>query len=98
MGRPPPPIKMVTPLCHYIKLDEVTDRSPNFEKALHRWKLPLHGAGAVIVGPLLFSSCVHDFEGHLVIGEANSDVGSSRFWIGWVTRRGDKCARSTCRD
>jgi hypothetical protein len=26
------------------------------------------------------------------------DVGSSRFWIGWVTKRGDKCARSTCRD
>ena len=25
------------------------------------------------------------------------DAGSSRFWIGWVTRRGDKCVRSTCR-
>src|ERR1700724_3135002 len=32
------------------------------------------------------------------IGEASLDVGSSRFWIGWVTKRGDKCARSTCRD
>src|SRR5262252_10511483 len=32
------------------------------------------------------------------IGETSSDVGSSRFWIGWVTRHGDKCARSTCRD
>ena len=25
------------------------------------------------------------------------NVGSSRFWIGWVTKHGDKCARSTCR-
>jgi hypothetical protein len=32
------------------------------------------------------------------IGEASLDVGSSRFWIGWVTRHGDRCARSTCRD
>src|SRR5262249_37576577 len=32
------------------------------------------------------------------IGETSSDVGSSRFWIGWVTKHGDKCARSTCRD
>src|SRR5215469_9984215 len=31
------------------------------------------------------------------IGETSSDVGSSRFWIGWVTKHGDKCARSTCR-
>src|SRR6266508_4313039 len=32
------------------------------------------------------------------IGETSLDVGSSRFWIGWVTKHGDKCARSTCRD
>src|SRR5262249_39338316 len=32
------------------------------------------------------------------IGETSSGVGSSRFWIGWVTKHGDKCARSTCRD
>src|SRR6516162_201817 len=32
------------------------------------------------------------------IGETSLAVGSSRFWIGWVTRHGDKCARSTCRD
>src|SRR5215475_9884142 len=32
------------------------------------------------------------------IGETSSDVGLSRFWIGWVTKHGDKCARSTCRD
>src|SRR6516164_5206960 len=32
------------------------------------------------------------------IGETSSDVGSSRLWIGWVTKHGDKCARSTCRD
>src|SRR6516225_8322521 len=32
------------------------------------------------------------------IGETSSDVGSSRFWIGWVTKHDDKCARSTCRD
>ncbi len=32
------------------------------------------------------------------IGKTSLDVGSSRFWIGWVTKRGDKCARSTCRD
>src|SRR2546425_10048897 len=31
------------------------------------------------------------------IGETSLAVGSSRFWIGWVTRHGDKCARSTCR-
>src|SRR6266481_8326858 len=29
------------------------------------------------------------------IGETSLAVGSSRFWIGWVTRHGDKCARST---
>src|SRR5262249_39693196 len=29
------------------------------------------------------------------IGETSSDVGSSRFWIGCVTKHGDKCARST---
>src|SRR5262245_31245719 len=32
------------------------------------------------------------------IGETSSDVGSSRFWTGWVTKHGDKCARSTCGD
>src|SRR5512133_2835317 len=32
------------------------------------------------------------------IGETSLAVGSSRFWIGWVTRHGDKCARSTCWD
>src|SRR5215467_509946 len=32
------------------------------------------------------------------IGETSLAIGSSRFWIGWVTRHGDKCARSTCRD
>src|SRR5262245_19186682 len=32
------------------------------------------------------------------IGKASLDVGSSRFWISWATRRGDKCARSTCQD
>src|SRR5262245_12656519 len=32
------------------------------------------------------------------VGETRSDVGSSRFWIGWVAKHGDKCARSTCRD
>jgi len=32
------------------------------------------------------------------IGKTSLDVGSSRFWIGWVTKDGDKCARSTCRD
>ena len=32
------------------------------------------------------------------IGETSSGVGSSRFWIGWVTKHGDECARSTCRD
>src|SRR5215471_18259776 len=26
------------------------------------------------------------------IGETSLAVGSSRFWIGWVTRHGDKCA------
>src|SRR5438309_3499360 len=30
------------------------------------------------------------------IGETSLAVGSSRFWIGWVTRHGDRCARSTC--
>jgi hypothetical protein len=29
------------------------------------------------------------------ITETSLAVGSSRFWIGWVTRHGDKCARST---
>ena len=32
------------------------------------------------------------------IGKKSLDTFSSRFWIGWVTRRGDKCVRSTCRD
>ena len=31
------------------------------------------------------------------IGKRSLDAFSSRFWIGWVTRRGDKCVRSTCR-
>jgi hypothetical protein len=31
------------------------------------------------------------------IGKASFGVGSSRFWIGWVTKHGDKCAGSTCR-
>src|SRR4029453_16995136 len=31
------------------------------------------------------------------IGKKSLDVFSSRFWIGWVTRRGDKCVHSTCR-
>jgi hypothetical protein len=31
------------------------------------------------------------------IGKKSLDVGSSRFWIGWVIKRGDKCARSTYR-
>src|SRR6516165_4345730 len=31
------------------------------------------------------------------IGEASLHAGSSRFWIGWVTEREDKCVRSTCR-
>src|ERR1700732_1555278 len=31
------------------------------------------------------------------IGRKSLDVGSNRFWIGWGTRRGDKCARSMCR-
>src|SRR4029434_2129022 len=30
-------------------------------------------------------------------GKASSHVGSSRFWIGWVIKRGGKCARSTYR-
>ena len=32
------------------------------------------------------------------IGETSLDVGSTLFWIGWVTKHGDKCARSMCRD
>ena len=31
------------------------------------------------------------------IGKRSLDVGSSRFWIGWVIKRGGKCARSTYR-
>src|SRR5262249_22798855 len=31
------------------------------------------------------------------IGKKSLDAFLSRFWIGWVTRRGDKCVRSTCR-
>src|SRR4030095_15666898 len=31
------------------------------------------------------------------IGKKSLDAFSSRFWIGWVTRRGDKCVHSTCR-
>jgi hypothetical protein len=31
------------------------------------------------------------------IGKKSLDVGSSRFWIGWVIKRGDKCVRSTYR-
>ena len=31
------------------------------------------------------------------IGKKSLDVGLSRFWIGWVIKRGDKCARSTYR-
>src|SRR6266478_1522649 len=31
------------------------------------------------------------------IGKTSLDAFSSRFWIGWVTRRGDKCVHSTCR-
>src|SRR6266511_2604513 len=31
------------------------------------------------------------------IGRKSLDVGSSRFWIGWVIKRGDKCVRSTYR-
>src|SRR5262249_47391554 len=31
------------------------------------------------------------------IGKKSLDVGSSRFWIGWVIKRGGKCARSTYR-
>src|SRR6266849_5511672 len=31
------------------------------------------------------------------IGRKSLDAFSSRFWIGWVTRRGDKCVRSTYR-
>jgi hypothetical protein len=30
------------------------------------------------------------------IGKKSLDVGSNRFWIGWVIKRGGKCARSTC--
>src|SRR5262245_2892566 len=32
------------------------------------------------------------------IGKTSLAIGSGRFWIGWATRRGDKCVRSTCRD
>src|SRR5262249_50446513 len=31
------------------------------------------------------------------IGRKSLDAFSSRFWLGWVTRRGDKCVHSTCR-
>src|SRR5206468_6503748 len=31
------------------------------------------------------------------IGKKSLDAFSSRFWVGWVTRRGDKCVHSTCR-
>src|SRR5215510_2546824 len=31
------------------------------------------------------------------IGRRSLNAFSSRFWLGWVTRRGDKCVRSTCR-
>src|SRR5579872_2178778 len=31
------------------------------------------------------------------IGRQSLGGGSSRFWIGWVTRRGDACVRSTYR-
>src|SRR4030095_15048030 len=31
------------------------------------------------------------------IGKKSLDAFSSRFWIGWVTRRGDKCVHATCR-
>jgi transposase len=31
------------------------------------------------------------------IGETSLGVGSSRFWLAWATRRGDRCVRSTCR-
>jgi uncharacterized protein (TIGR03032 family) len=31
------------------------------------------------------------------IGRTSLDVGSSRFWIGWVIKRGGKCVRSTYR-
>src|SRR5216684_1785255 len=31
------------------------------------------------------------------IGKKSLDAFSSRFWLGWVTRRGDKCVHSTCR-
>src|SRR5262249_55863972 len=31
------------------------------------------------------------------IGKKSLDAFSSRFWIGWVTRCGDKCVHSTCR-
>src|SRR6266436_4026270 len=31
------------------------------------------------------------------IGKKSLDAFSSRFWIGWVTRRGAKCVLSTCR-
>jgi len=33
-----------------------------------------------------------------VISLSHSQSQESRFWIGWVTKHGDKCARSTCRD
>src|SRR5215467_14467798 len=31
------------------------------------------------------------------IGKTSLAAFSNRFWIGWVTRRGDKCVLSTCR-
>src|SRR5262245_53129269 len=31
------------------------------------------------------------------IGRRSLDAFSSRSWLDWVTRRGDKCVRSTCR-
>src|SRR6058998_909047 len=31
------------------------------------------------------------------IGKKSLDAFSSRFWVGWVTRRGAKCVLSTCR-
>ena len=31
------------------------------------------------------------------IGGMSLGVGSSRFWLAWATRRGDRCVRSTCR-
>src|SRR6266404_4234597 len=31
------------------------------------------------------------------IGKKSLDAFSSRFWLGWVTKRGEKCVHSTCR-